>query len=66
MIFTLEVKDPPRNGEITSKTWQEATFGEGIPMGASITALTKIQVDAKNAENEVVKKLLGKGRPGGC
>ncbi|TSD62653.1 gliding motility protein GldM [Inquilinus sp. KBS0705] len=58
--FSLQVVDPPRNGELTKKSWEEATFGDGIPMGASITALTKIQADAKNAENEVVKKLLGK------
>lgn len=58
--ISLNVVDPPRNGEVTRKTWQEATFGEGIPMGASITALTKLQVDAKNAENEIVKKILGK------
>jgi gliding motility-associated protein GldM len=58
--FNLQVVDPPKRGEVTRKTWQEATFGEGIPMGASITALTKIQSDAKNAEAEIVKKLLGK------
>ncbi|WP_158825180.1 gliding motility protein GldM [Mucilaginibacter lacusdianchii] len=58
--FNLAVVDPPKHGEVTRRTWQEATFGEGIPMGASITALTKIQSDAKNAEAEIVKKLLGK------
>jgi gliding motility-associated protein GldM len=59
--FSLAVVDPPkRSGDLTRKTWQEATFGEGIPMGASITALTKIQTDAINAESEVVKKILGK------
>jgi gliding motility-associated protein GldM len=58
--ISLNVMDPPKNGELTRKTWQEATFGEGIPMGASITAMTKLQVDAKNAENELVKKILGK------
>lgn len=55
----LSVQDPPKNG-IASKSWEEATFGEGIPMGASITALTKLQVDARNAESEVVKRILGK------
>lgn len=55
----LAVQDPPKSG-IASKSWEEATFGEGIPMGASITALTKLQADARNAESEVVKRILGK------
>ncbi|MBS7564348.1 gliding motility protein GldM [Mucilaginibacter sp. Bleaf8] len=58
--FNLAVVDPPKHGELTRRSWQEATFGEGIPMGASITALTKIQADTKNAEAEIVKKVLGK------
>ena len=42
------------------KTWEEANFGDGIPLAAAMTALTKIQADAKNAESEMVKKILGK------
>ena len=42
------------------KTWQQAYFGDGIPLGAALTTLAKIQADNKNAENEVVKKVLGK------
>jgi gliding motility-associated protein GldM len=42
------------------KEWEEAYFGDGIPLGASLTTLAKIQADTKNAENEVVKKILGK------
>jgi gliding motility-associated protein GldM len=42
------------------KTWQEGYFGDGIPLGAALTTLAKIQADNKNAENEVVKKVLGK------
>jgi len=41
------------------KSWEQANFGEGMPMGAAMTGLTKIQSDIKNAENEVVKKILG-------
>jgi gliding motility-associated protein GldM len=41
------------------KDWEQANFGEGIPMGAAMTALIKIQADTKNSENEVVKKILG-------
>lgn len=42
------------------KSWQQAYFGDGIPLGAALTTLAKIQADTKNAENEVVKKILGK------
>ena len=41
------------------KTWEEAYFGDGIPLGATLTTLAKIQTDTKNAESEVVKKILG-------
>ncbi|MGY3213239.1 type IX secretion system motor protein PorM/GldM [Mucilaginibacter sp. HD30] len=57
--FSLSAVDPPRHGDI-KKSWEEAYFGEGIPLGASLTTLAKIQADAKNAESEVVKKILGK------
>ncbi|MFA6086868.1 gliding motility protein GldM [Mucilaginibacter sp.] len=58
--FSLNATDlPPRPG-YTKKTWQEAYFGEGIPLGAALTTLAKIQADTKNAENEVVKRILGK------
>lgn len=56
--FSLNAIDPPKRGDI-KKTWQEANFGDGIPLGATLTTLAKIQADAKNAENEVVKKILG-------
>jgi len=40
------------------KDWEAANFGEGIPMAAAMTALVKLQSDAKNAENEIIKKIL--------
>jgi len=49
----------PRTG-FPTKDWEQANFGEGIPMGAAMTSLIKIQADLKNSENEVVKKILGK------
>jgi gliding motility-associated protein GldM len=52
--FSLNAIDPKK------KTWQQAYFGDGIPLGAALTTLAKIQADNKNAENEVVKKILGK------
>jgi len=57
--LSLNADDPahPKDGR---NTWELASFGEGIPMAAAITALVKIQSDAKNAESEVVKKLLSK------
>lgn len=55
----LEAVAPKPRVGFQNKTWEQATFGEGMPMGAAMTALTKIQSDTKNAENEVVKKILG-------
>lgn len=58
--LSLQAVPPkPRNG-FPTKDWEQANFGEGIPMGAAMTALIKIQSDIKNSENEVVKKLFGK------
>jgi gliding motility-associated protein GldM len=57
--FSLNADAPPPLAGI-QKTWEEANFGDGIPLGATLTTLAKIQTDTKNAENEVVKKLLSK------
>ncbi len=57
--FSLNAVDPPARAGI-SRSWEEAYFGDGIPLGATLTTLAKIQADAKNAENETVKKILGK------
>jgi len=54
----LNVQDPPKKSGITT-TWEEENFGDGIPLTAAITALTKIQADLKNTENFAVKKILG-------
>jgi gliding motility-associated protein GldM len=56
--FSLNTIDPPKHGDV-KKSWQEGNFGDGIPLGATLTTLAKIQADNKNAENEVVKKILG-------
>ncbi|RYD56656.1 MAG: gliding motility protein GldM [Sphingobacteriales bacterium] len=54
----LDASDPkPRGGIKTS--WEMANFGDGVPLTAAYTTLTKIQADLKNAEAEVVKKVLG-------
>ncbi|MBY0245450.1 MAG: gliding motility protein GldM [Sphingobacteriaceae bacterium] len=50
--FSLEAKD----GKIS---WEKQNFGEGTPLTAAMTILTKIQSDSKNAEADVVKRLFG-------
>jgi gliding motility-associated protein GldM len=57
--LSLQAEGPKHRAGFPNKNWEEANFGEGIPMGAAMTALTKIQADTKNAENEIVKKILG-------
>jgi gliding motility-associated protein GldM len=57
VTFTLNAIDPTA-GPV--KTWEEANFGDGTPLTAGLTVLTKIQADTKNAETEIVKKVFGK------
>jgi gliding motility-associated protein GldM len=57
--LSLDAPAPPHINGFPDKDWENANFGEGIPMAAAMTALIKIQSDTKNAENEVVKKILG-------
>ncbi|HEY0897061.1 MAG TPA: gliding motility protein GldM [Sphingobacteriaceae bacterium] len=59
--FSLEAKDskkPTTDG--TPKSWEESNFGEGTPLTATITILSKIQADTKNAESVIVKNFLSK------
>lgn len=58
VTFTLEAKDAVKsiNG---NKKWEDINFGEGTPLTAANTILSKIQSDVKNAEAEIVKKLFG-------
>jgi len=60
MELPLQAIAPIKKAGFPSKDWENANFGEGIPMAAAITQLTKIQADTKNAEDAVVKKILGK------
>lgn len=59
VTFSLEAKDPKKSVE-GKKTWEEVNFGEGTPLTAAMTILTKIQADVKNAESDVVKRIFGK------
>jgi gliding motility-associated protein GldM len=56
--FSLEAKDPPNRGAV-NRSWEQSNFGDGIPLTAALTALAKIKADTKNAEAEVVKRILG-------
>jgi gliding motility-associated protein GldM len=56
--LALNAEDPPKKQGIKS-TWEQDNFGDGIPLTAALTALTKIQADLKNTEADVVKKILG-------
>ncbi len=56
----LQAIAPPHKAGFPNKDWENANFGEGIPMAAAMTQLIKVQSDAKNAEDAVVKKILGK------
>jgi gliding motility-associated protein GldM len=57
--LSLNTDNPPHRDGFPNKDWAQANFGEGIPVAAAMTGLTKIIADNKNAENEVVKKILG-------
>lgn len=56
--FSLNAQEPPARGGI-KKSWEQANFGDGIPLTAAITALEKIKADVKNAEAAVVKHIFG-------
>jgi gliding motility-associated protein GldM len=60
--LSLNTEDPPAGVGRQQKSWEEAYFGEGVPLGATLTNLAKIETDAKNAENEVVKKILSEAQ----
>lgn len=60
LTFTLEAKDPANVALGQPKTWDAANFGDGTPLTAALTVLTKIQADTKNAESDVVKRIFGK------
>jgi len=59
VTLPLQAIAPPKVSGFPHKTWEESNFGEGMPMGAAMTSFVKIQADTKNAENEVIKKILG-------
>ncbi|MEJ6980765.1 gliding motility protein GldM [Pedobacter sp. P351] len=60
VTFSLEAKDPEKRVNGVRKSWEEVNFGEGTPLTAAMTILSKVQSDVKNAESDVIKKLFGK------
>src|SRR5690606_8905118 len=56
--FSLDAQDPPSRAGL-QKSWEQANFGDGIPLTAAMTALEKIKADLKNAEAVVVKHIFG-------
>jgi len=57
--MSLNADDPQRKKGEIKKSWEDNSFGDGIPLTAAITALTKISADLKNTESEAIKKILG-------
>lgn len=55
--FNLDAKEPLKDKEGVTKTWESKNF-EGVPVTAAVTLLSKIQNDIKNAESDVVTHLL--------
>ncbi len=53
--LALDAEDPP-----SGKSWEQAYFGDGVPMGAEMTTFIKIQSDIKNDEAQIQKKILGR------
>ncbi len=57
--MALNADDPPkRKGELKN-TWEQAYFGDGIPLTAAFTALSKIEADLKTTEADAIKRILG-------
>ncbi len=56
--LSLSAQDPPKKADQPGVSWEEDNFGDGIPLVAAITALTKIQSDLKNTEADVVGRIL--------
>jgi len=59
VTFSLEAKDAEKRTD-GKKKWEDINFGDGTPLTAAMTILTKIQTDAQNAESDIVKRILGK------
>jgi len=57
--ISLNADDPKKLKGGVKTSWEEMYFGDGTPLTAAITALTKIQADLRNTESDVIKYILG-------
>ncbi len=57
--MALNADAPTKSKGGVKTTWEDNFFGEGIPLTAAFTALTKISADLTSTENAAIKKILG-------
>jgi len=57
--LSIDTKDPARTEDESSKNWELYNFHQ-TPTAAAITILSKLEADAKDAESEVVERLLAR------
>ncbi|MBC7553262.1 MAG: gliding motility protein GldM [Taibaiella sp.] len=57
--MALNADAPSKTKGGVKASWEDNFFGEGIPLTAAFTALTKINADLVSTENAAVKKILG-------
>lgn len=56
--MSLNADNPPKKEGI-QRSWEENFFGDGIPLTAAFTALSKINSDLRNTESDAIKSILG-------
>ena len=56
--MALNADAPTKSKGGVKTTWEDNFFGEGIPLTAAFTALTKITSDLKTTEATAIKKIL--------
>lgn len=49
--------DVPKKAQLMGKNWEEYMF-ENMPVAAAVTQLTKLQMDVRNAEGEMLHQLV--------
>ncbi|NQY11976.1 MAG: gliding motility protein GldM [Flavobacteriales bacterium] len=57
IILSLDTSDPKKKKDGSTPTWEDDNFYH-IPISAVITILTSIQSNVRNAESDIVSKLL--------
>jgi gliding motility-associated protein GldM len=57
--LSIDTKDPARTEDESSKNWELYNFYH-TPLAAAVTILSKFETDARDAESEVVERLLSR------